>query len=98
MRLDILLDLFFDMQIESGDIVTGHSDTQNVSLIAVTNPGDWKAEESETVGLGVQKYINGNEFDLDFNKEATEQLKADGYKFKGITEGDKNIRLEFEDL
>lgn len=46
----------FDLQIVDGDFVVGDCDQQNVELVLLARPGDYK--QSPFLGVGIEDYVN----------------------------------------
>jgi|AMZC01.1.fsa_nt_AMZC01002902.1_16 hypothetical protein len=76
---DILLDSMNDLAVKNGDFDIQHSDIQNVSLLMISEKGDFK--ESPAVGIGLVKYLDSpfsGKQRLQFIREVTLQIEADG--------------------
>lgn len=72
---DILLDENSDLQIITGDFVSGDSDGQNQELLLSTDKGEWK--ENPKVGVGLFAFLN-DENPNALLREIREQFTSDG--------------------
>lgn len=91
---DILLE-DYDLFIKDGDFV-GNVDTekQHVDLILQTAQGDWR--KFPFCGLGIDSFISSPNTEGLLRREATVQLKADGYNVLSITfinDGPDNLKV-----
>ncbi len=83
---DILVDSLndFELMFENGDFKLGDPSEQNVNLLFVTSPGEWKEIPEVGIGIGKQK---GLVIDRFFKRTCRLQLEADGFdiEFLNIT-------------
>lgn len=95
MRLDVLDDENGDMMIVDNDIVIGEADNDYANDIIISAPGDFK--ETPTLGVFIQRFLQGP-FDIStIEKAVREQLRADGYPNARVTRnasGQINIAFE----
>ncbi|MBS1506033.1 MAG: hypothetical protein JSS79_05245 [Bacteroidetes bacterium] len=75
---DILLDDTSDLMVQNGDWVVGLSDNQNIEQIIDSAPGGWFM--SPLVGVGVNRFLNGNISVSQLETLVQQQLKRDGYE------------------
>jgi hypothetical protein len=80
-RKDILLDDDYDLQAKDGDFVVANSDNQNVELLLLANPGDFK--QSPLVGFGILQMQNGK-LTAEAKRKMNLALSQDGYKARSI--------------
>ncbi|NPV35070.1 MAG: hypothetical protein HPY80_00215 [Bacteroidales bacterium] len=76
---DILLDSMNDLAVKDGDFDIQYSDIQNVTLLMISEKGDFK--ESPAIGIGLVKYLDSpssSKQRLRFIREVTLQIEADG--------------------
>jgi len=77
MAKDILLDDNYDLLVQDGDFVVGESEAQEMALILMSSPGEWKA--SPLTGFGWIRRIKGEFIVEDLQKELKTQLDLDGF-------------------
>jgi hypothetical protein len=75
-RKDIILDNNFDLMISNGDFYISNSDQQNIELILLSYPGQWK--QFPLLGAAIQGDINGP-FNDQMKNRIKKQLISDGY-------------------
>ncbi len=79
---DILLDADYDLAFTSaGDLAVGESDGQHLSLLLLTNPGEWRADP--LVGVGLRQYQSGPLGPAEtaaLQRVVAVQLERDGYQ------------------
>lgn len=88
---DLLLDEYSDLKITNGDIVIGESTNQNVELLFISTPGDWK-EHLET-GIAIARASNGN-IDRFLDRTIRVQMQADGYKIKKLAITETGVSID----
>jgi hypothetical protein len=95
-RRDILLDENGNYKVASGDFVVNESDDQHVELLLITPKGGIR--RSPAVGVGITRYYKKQSTDLkDFEREATVNLQADGYKATNMTiDANGEFALDYE--
>ena len=74
---DILLDDNYDLLVQDGDFVVGDSEEQEIALLLMSSPGEWKA--SPLTGFGWIKRIKGEFIVEDLQKDLKTQLELDGF-------------------
>jgi len=79
---DLLLDTSYDLAItDDGDLAVGASDAQHISLLLLTNQGEWRADP--LVGIGLRRYQSapyGRAQAQALQREVNVQLERDGYQ------------------
>ena len=75
--IDIILNNDRNIQIEDGDFSIGESTDQNVELLFISNPGEWK--EHIEAGIAIERSYNGS-IDRFIDRTIRVQTQADGYK------------------
>ncbi len=92
---DVILGSNQDLKIHNGDFAIGDSTEQNVELIFISTPGEWK-EHIET-GVSIERAANGN-LDRFLDRTIRVQMEADGYKISklAITETGVSIDGSYE--
>lgn len=96
-QFDFFLDDQLNMQIQNGDFVTGPADFQNMQLIALSSPGDWK--QNPYIGARLIDYMNGPASQQqDFVKQLKLQLRLDGYRIRkvDVSQGIENFKVTAE--
>ena len=88
---DILLDSDHDINIIAGDLLTGESTNQNVELIFLSTPGEWK-EHIET-GIAIERASKGN-IDRFLDRTIRVQMEADGYEIDKLTITESGISID----
>ncbi|HHT9079462.1 hypothetical protein [Flavobacterium psychrophilum] len=88
---DIILDNNQDLKIHNGDFVIGHSTEQNVELIFISTPGEWK-EHIET-GVSIERAANGN-LDRFLDRTIRVQMEADGYKISKLAITETGVSID----
>lgn len=88
---DILLNEGMDLQFNNGDFLIGESTNQNVELLFVSTPGDWK-QYLET-GIAIKKSVNGN-IDRFLDRTIRIQLEADGYNIEKLIISETGITID----
>jgi len=73
---DMILDTNRDLNIVNGDFLIGESTNQNVELLLISTPGEWK-EYIET-GVAIARAGNGN-IDRFLDRTIRVQMEADGF-------------------
>jgi hypothetical protein len=91
---DIILKDDFSLDIRNGDFFIDNSDDQHQQLIIRANTGNFL--EFPLLGVGIQKYINGNLTEAQLNREIRIQLAGDGYNVKSILVDGSQITIEAE--
>lgn len=75
---DFILNNEYDLLTANGDFGTSDSEQQDVSLILLTNRGEWK--QFIKTGFGMLKRIARMTIDvLNFKKDLNEQLEQNGF-------------------
>lgn len=82
MGKDILLGADDDLQMKSGDFVTGEALKQNQRRLLKDDPGDWK--QNPTVGIGLYSFLDDEADSEDLFFAIREQFKADGMNVREI--------------
>lgn len=92
---DVILGSNQDLKIHKGDFAIGDSTEQNVELIFISTPGEWK-EHIET-GISIERSANGN-LERFLDRTIRVQMEADGYKISklAITETGVSIDGSYE--
>lgn len=92
---DVILGSNHDLKIHNGDFAIGDSTEQNVELIFISTPGEWK-EHIET-GVSIERAANGS-LDRFLDRTIRVQMEADGYKISklAITETGVSIDGSYE--
>lgn len=79
---DLLLTVDYDLALtEAGDLAVEASDGQHLTLLLLTNQGEWR--ESPLVGVGLRRYQNaplGPAETAALQREVAVQLERDGYQ------------------
>jgi len=79
MASDLLIDITSrDLQVESGDLVVGYADGQNLEDLMETHQGEIKADP--LVGVGVSRIVKQRQGAELLLGKARLQMKADGWK------------------
>lgn len=87
---DFLLDQNKDLKIENGDFVLGDSTEQNLELLFISTPGEWKA--SVEVGIAIERALNGN-LDRFVERTIRVQMDADGYKISKLQINQMGLKI-----
>lgn len=84
----------YDLNISDGALQVGDVQAQNMALILITNPGEFK--ENPEVGVGIESWVNDDN-PSDLKLEIKKQLKADDYTVSSVSidGGDLNINAEY---
>lgn len=88
---DIKLDENQDLKIKNGDFIISDSTDQNVELLFLSTPGDWK-EHIET-GVAIERAIHRNT-DRFLDRTIRVQLEADGYSISKLEIKNTAISIE----
>lgn len=88
---DLILDGNQDLEIHNGDFVIGESTEQNVELIFISTPGEWK-EHIET-GISIERAANGN-LDRFLVRTIRVQMEADSYKISKLTTTEAGVSID----
>ncbi len=80
-RTDILLDENNDLLEKDGDFVIGDSNDQNVKLLLLANPGEFK--QYPLIGFGIRQMHNGK-LTAEAKRNINLTLALDGYKARSI--------------
>lgn len=93
---DLLLTEDYDLEIANGDFVIGEADAQNVELLCLTSPGQWK--ENPTAGIGLVDLLNSEITEGKVKHRVNVQIRADGAKLKSfkIDQDDIEIEADYE--
>lgn len=93
--IDFLLDDNDDLlEDDSGDIIEGVSDGQNIKDLLNLEPGELKYDP--LMGVGITRYINGKA-DASLNKTISMQLQADRFVLNEFSiDRDGNIDIDAE--
>ncbi|WP_143394579.1 hypothetical protein [Flavobacterium branchiophilum] len=81
MMTDLTLNSDYDLKIENGDFVIGDSTEQNVELLFISTPGDWK--EHIEAGIAIERVAHGN-IDRFLDRTIRVQMEADGFKISEL--------------
>lgn len=76
--MDYLLDNEGKMLIKNGDFVIGESEQQEIELLLMSSPGDWK--ENPAVGCALPTLIKSRSTETKIKKVINQQLTNDGFK------------------
>lgn len=76
--MDYLLNNDGKMIVKNGDFVIGESDGQEIELLLVSNPGDWK--ENPAVGCSMISLVKSRSTETKIKKVINQQLSNDGFK------------------
>ena len=90
--MDYLLDNEGKMLLKNGDFVIGDSDGQEINLLLVSSPGDWK--ENPAVGCNIQTLLKSRSTETRIKKIINEQLTNDGFKKINIKLDYPNINVD----
>lgn len=90
--MDYLLENNGRMQIKNGDFVIGDSDQQEIELLLISSPGDWK--ENPAVGVNLPQLVKSRSTETSIKKVINEQLIADGFKKVTIKLDYPNIEVD----
>jgi hypothetical protein len=88
---DFLLDKNRDLKIDSGDFVIGDSTEQNVELLFISTPGEWK--EHIEAGISIERASNGN-IDRFIDRTIRVQMEADGYEIAKLKISEIGITID----
>jgi len=97
LRTDIMLDDDGDLAVSAdGDFVVGNSDEQNIELLLVATPGQFKQYPS--LGIGLQYELKKQDNNAaSIKRRAQVNLTADGYKLKDISlDKTGNFNIDFD--
>lgn len=89
--MDFLLDQNRDLKIENGDFVIGDSTEQNVELLFISTPGEWK--EHIEAGVAIERTSNGN-LDRFIDRTIRVQMEADGYEITKLKISETGITID----
>lgn len=89
--MDILLDQNRDLKIENGDFVIDDSTDQNVELLFISSPGEWK--EHIDAGIAIKRSSNGN-IDRFVDRTIRVQMGADGYGITKLVITEQGVTIE----
>lgn len=87
---DIMLTGTLDLQVISGDFLTGKSTSQHQRLLLLAHPGDFMQHPS--AGVGIEGYLNDEQNDL--RTEIRSQFELDGMKVKSMKISGTKIEIE----
>lgn len=90
--MDYLLDTNGKMLIKNGDFVIGNSDQQEIELLLLSSPGDWK--ENPAVGINMPQLVKSRSTETAIKKVIHEQLEADGFKNITVKLNYPNIEID----
>lgn len=80
-----------DLIIRNGDFAAGTSDEQQVQMLLISAPGEWKEHPEAGVGL----YLGGHgTIDLFMERNIRVQLEADGFKISTLSITETGISLD----
>jgi hypothetical protein len=88
---DVLLDNDQDLKISNGDLFIGESTNQNIELLFLSTPGDWK-QHIET-GIAIERATKGN-LDRFLDRTIRVQMEADGYNINKLTITESGISID----
>ena len=88
---DLMLNVNHDLNIINGDFLIGESTNQNVELLFISTPGEWK-EHIET-GVAIARSDNGS-IDRFLERTIRVQMEADGYKITKLSINEKGISID----
>lgn len=90
--MDYLLDTNGKMLLKNGDFVIGESEQQEIDLLLMSSPGDWK--ENPAVGVNLPQLVKSRSTETAIKKSIHEQLTADGFKKITIKINYPNIEVD----
>jgi hypothetical protein len=89
--MDLLLDQSRDLKIEKGDFAIGDSTEQNVELLFISTPGQWK--ERLEAGVAIERASSGN-LDRFIDRTIRVQMESDGYQISKLVINEKGVSIE----
>ncbi|MEO2080602.1 MAG: hypothetical protein ABGW88_13660 [Leeuwenhoekiella sp.] len=90
--MDFLLDSDNDLLIQSGDMVLGDSQAQEIEMLLVSYKGQWK--ESPLTGAAIHEMIKSRSTSPAIKREINVQLANDGFKTKKVTLDFPNVTVD----
>ena len=89
--MDLLLDQSRDLKIEKGDFAIGDSTEQNVELLFISTPGEWK--EHIEAGIAIEMKGHGS-IDRFINRTIRVQMEADGFEITKLKINETGITID----
>jgi hypothetical protein len=93
--IDFVLDAFFDLKIENGDIAVANSNQQDIELILMLEKGELK--QHPLLGVGLTKYLKSPKNNTSqLEREVRVNLELDGFKVNDVdfVNGLENIDID----
>lgn len=75
---DIILDSNYDLLVEDGDFALGRSEEQEIDLILIAAPGNFR--QHPTVGVNLALWVRGENINSQLYQEIETQLRDDGFE------------------
>ena len=90
---DVLVDSLngFELMFENGDFKLGDPSEQNVNLLFISSPGEWKETPEAGIGIGKQQGVVIDRF---FKRTVRLQLEADGFDIEFLNLTTQGVQVD----